>query len=72
MQEPENLVVCGFVMIDNSKQLSWGRNKDFLIIKTYICAVLANFAVKNKVFDWEYQSKWIVQSWVCVCYIYFS
>ena len=37
------------------------------VIEGYVCAVLVDFAMKSRVTDWEHQSKWIVQSWVCVC-----
>ena len=36
------------------------------VIEEYVCAVLVDFAMKSRVADWEHQSKWIIQAWICV------
>ena len=51
MQAPENLVVRGLVMIDDSRRLPWGRDKNFVCVCVYVLCMFFSAVISPE--HWE-------------------
>ena len=56
MQAPENLVVRGLVMIDDSRRLPWGRDKNFVCVCVYVLCMFFSVVGSNKTWQRKFSS----------------